>query len=75
VALAQRLASALSGVEAGDADEVDRYAGPFLEALADDFNTPAAIAELERLSGSEEPGARRAARSVGERILGLTFAA
>ena len=44
-------------------------------AQANDLDTPAAIAEIERLSGSEEPAARRAAKALGQRVLGLTFAA
>ena len=41
--------------------------------MANDLDTAAAIAEIERLSGSEEPGARRAAKALGQRVLGLTF--
>jgi L-cysteine:1D-myo-inositol 2-amino-2-deoxy-alpha-D-glucopyranoside ligase len=72
--LAARLTNALA--DAGDAseEEIERYGRPFLEAFANDLDTPTAITELERLSGSEEPGARRAAKALGQRILGLTFA-
>jgi L-cysteine:1D-myo-inositol 2-amino-2-deoxy-alpha-D-glucopyranoside ligase len=72
-ALAARLAAALA--DAGDAsdDEVERYGAPLLEAMADDLDTPRAISELERLAGSEEPGARRAARALATNVLGLSL--
>jgi hypothetical protein len=41
--------------------------------MADDLNTPQAIRELEALAGSGEASARRTARTLGGRVLGLTF--
>ncbi len=74
---ARRLAKALARglANAGEAagDELIRYGALFVEAMADDLNTPVAIAELRRLAESEEPGARRAGRTLGGRVLGLTF--
>ncbi len=72
---AARLTRALADSAAPSDAELERYRGGFLEAMADDLNTPAAIAEIERLSGSEDPAARRAAKALGQRVLGLTFAA
>ena len=75
VELAAKLSRSLA--DAGDPSdaELERYRGAFLDAMANDLDTPAAIAEIERLSGSEEPAARRAAKALGQRVLGLTFAA
>jgi cysteinyl-tRNA synthetase len=71
--LATRLASALAGSGEASDDEIERYGETFLAALANDLDTPAAIAELERLSASEDPADRRTARTLGERVIGLTF--
>jgi L-cysteine:1D-myo-inositol 2-amino-2-deoxy-alpha-D-glucopyranoside ligase len=71
--LAARLTRALAGAGDAAADEIERYSPAVLEALADDLDTPRAIAELERLSGSEDPAARRAAKALGQQLLGLTF--
>jgi len=71
---AEKLTRALADVGAPSDAELERYRGEFLAAMANDLDTPAAIAEIERLSGSEEPAARRAAKALGQRVLGLTFA-
>ncbi|MEX0682236.1 MAG: cysteine--tRNA ligase [Dehalococcoidia bacterium] len=71
--LAARLTQAVADAgEATDA-EIERYGAAFLEAMADDLDTRRAIAELERLAGSEEPAANRVAKALGQRVLGLTF--
>jgi L-cysteine:1D-myo-inositol 2-amino-2-deoxy-alpha-D-glucopyranoside ligase len=75
IVLAGRLAAALDGAGEASDDEIERHGAVFLEAMADDLDTPRAIVELERLAGSEEPGAQRAAKALGQRVLGLTFAA
>ena len=72
--LAEKLATRLGETEDGTDDDIARHGGPFLEALADDFDTPKAIEELERMAESDEPAERRAARALGSQILGLTFA-
>jgi L-cysteine:1D-myo-inositol 2-amino-2-deoxy-alpha-D-glucopyranoside ligase len=72
--LAAQLTRSLADAGEATDDEIERYGAAFLDALADDLDTPSAIAELERLSGSEEPGARRAAKALGQRLLGLKFA-
>ncbi len=75
VELAAKLSRSLADAGAPSDAELERYRGAFLDAMANDLDTPAAIAEIERLSGSEEPAARRAAKALGQRVLGLTFAA
>jgi cysteinyl-tRNA synthetase len=71
--LAEKLAKAFA--DAGDAtpDEIVQYGGDFEAALANDFNTVAAIRALEALAANTEPAARRAGRALGQRVLGLTF--
>jgi len=71
--LARRLAQSLSGAADATRDEIQRFGAPFLKALSDDLDTPRAIAELRKLSAEAEPAPRRVARTLGERILGLTF--
>jgi cysteinyl-tRNA synthetase len=74
VEFAAKLARSLADAgDPGDA-ELERYRGAFLDALANDLDAPGAIAEIERLSGSEDPAARRVAKALGKRVLGLTFA-
>ncbi|MDO8616170.1 MAG: cysteine--tRNA ligase [Dehalococcoidia bacterium] len=72
--LAASLARALAGAVGATTDDLDRHAGPFLEAMADDLDTPRAIGELQRLAETADVPARRAARALGERVLGLGFA-
>jgi cysteinyl-tRNA synthetase len=71
--LSRELATALAGAGEASEDEIDRHGKPFLAAMADDLNTPQAIRELEALAGSGEASARRTARTLGGRVLGLTF--
>ncbi len=75
VELAANLARSLASAGNPSDAELERYRSDFLDAMANDLDTPAAIAELERLSGIEEPAARRAAKALGQRVLGLTFEA
>jgi len=72
--LARKLSQALNG-GGNDAseEEIERWGGAFLAALADDLDTPRAIEELRRLAESGELEARRVGRTLGERVLGLTF--
>ncbi|HET9480193.1 MAG TPA: class I tRNA ligase family protein, partial [Candidatus Polarisedimenticolia bacterium] len=72
--LAEILSARLGEVEDGTDEDIDRHGAPFLEALADDFDTPRAIEEITRMAESSDPGEQRAARALGQRILGLTFA-
>jgi L-cysteine:1D-myo-inositol 2-amino-2-deoxy-alpha-D-glucopyranoside ligase len=71
--LAKSLARAFA--DAGDAtpDEIVQFAGDFEAALAGDLNAVAAIRALEALVGSNDPAARRTGKSLGQRVLGLTF--
>ena len=72
--LARKLAQALNGGgEAASHEELERWGGNFLAALADDLDTPRAIAELRELGLSREPEARRVGRSLAGQVLGLTF--
>jgi cysteinyl-tRNA synthetase len=71
--LARRLAQGLNGGGDAGQDEIERHGGALLDALADDLATPRAIEELRRLAASREPEARRVGRTLGERVLGLTF--
>jgi len=73
--LARTLARSLADCEEARGDEVEQWAGPFLSAMSDDLNTPRAIAELAKLAEGSEPSARRAARTLGGRVLGLTLEA
>ena len=74
-ATARKLARSLSGVGDASEAEVIRWGEPMLAAMSDDLDTTTAIAELRRLVASEEPGAMRAAKALGERVLGLRFQA
>lgn len=73
--LAARLAAAFAN--AGDASDADiaAHGRPFLEALANDLDTPAAIRELEALATSDDAGGRRAGRTLGREVFGLTYEA
>jgi L-cysteine:1D-myo-inositol 2-amino-2-deoxy-alpha-D-glucopyranoside ligase len=71
--LARELTRALRDEEEGSESEVMEHGTAFLAAMAGDLDTPRAIGELRALATSGEPGARRAARTLGGRVLGLTF--
>jgi cysteinyl-tRNA synthetase len=72
--LARRLADSLNGGgEDASEEEVSQLGQPVLDALADDLDTPRAIEELRKLAISAEHEARRVGRTLGERLLGLTF--
>jgi cysteinyl-tRNA synthetase len=73
--LARHLAQRLAECDDANGEDLERWGRPFVAALGDDLDTPRAIRELNALSESTEPGARRAARTLGGRILGLTFRA
>ena len=74
--LARKLSQALNGGRENVSDEeIERRGGPFVAALADDLDTPRAIQELRKLAQSDEPQTRRVGRTLGERVLGLTFEA
>jgi L-cysteine:1D-myo-inositol 2-amino-2-deoxy-alpha-D-glucopyranoside ligase len=72
--LARKLVQVLNGggEDAGD-EETERYGTSVMAALSDDLDTAKAIQELHNLATSGNPEARRVARTLGERILGLTF--
>jgi L-cysteine:1D-myo-inositol 2-amino-2-deoxy-alpha-D-glucopyranoside ligase len=74
--LARKLSQALNGGgENASDEEIERRGGAFVAALADDLDTPRAIQELRKLAQSDEAQARRVGRTLGERVLGLTFEA
>jgi L-cysteine:1D-myo-inositol 2-amino-2-deoxy-alpha-D-glucopyranoside ligase len=70
--IAARLAAAFDN--AGDAteDDIAAHGQPFLEALANDLDTPIAIQELEVLASGDDPAAHRAGKTLGQRVLGLS---
>ncbi len=70
--LADDLATSLGSIQA-TAVEDDGAHGTFLSALANDLDTPRAIAELRRLAESGEPAEAQAAQLLGREVLGLTF--
>jgi L-cysteine:1D-myo-inositol 2-amino-2-deoxy-alpha-D-glucopyranoside ligase len=71
--LADRLATAFAN--AGDATDEDiaAHGSTLFEALADDLDTPSAIRELRSLAASEDAAARRAGKTLGRQILGLSY--
>jgi cysteinyl-tRNA synthetase len=71
--LAASLAGALAGAGEATAADLERWSGRFCEAMSDDLDTPLAIEELRALAGNADVSARRAARTLGERVLGLGF--
>ena len=74
--LARKLTQMLNGrSENAPQDEIERWGAAFLAALADDLDTPRAIAELRKLAASGKPEARRVVRTLGQRVLGLRFEA
>ena len=62
--------------DAGEAsdDDIERWGVPFLTAMSENLDTPRAIAELEHLAQHGEVAAQRAGRTLGSKVLGLTFA-
>jgi cysteinyl-tRNA synthetase len=74
--LARKLSQSLNGGGQDASDqEMERWSGPLLAALADDLDTPRAIEELRNLAIAAEPERRRVGRTLGRRVLGLTFKA
>ncbi|MEO8456219.1 MAG: cysteine--tRNA ligase [Chloroflexota bacterium] len=61
--------------DAGEAtdEEIERYRGPFTDAMAANLNTTGAIQALEALAANDDPAAQRVGRALGARVLGLTF--
>jgi L-cysteine:1D-myo-inositol 2-amino-2-deoxy-alpha-D-glucopyranoside ligase len=70
--LSRELAAALADAGEASQDEIERHGKQFLAAMADDLNTPLAIRELSVLAEGDAP-ARRAARTLGGQVLGMTF--
>ncbi len=54
-------------------EEILEHGMPFLEAMADDLDTPRAIAELERLAESDDDTARLVGATLGRHVLGLRY--
>lgn len=71
--LAEALAHAVATADEASSQDLQRWARPFLDAMADDLNTPRAINELARLAGEPDASAQRALRTLGRVVLGLTF--
>jgi len=71
--LARALARALGECGEGTEGDIARWGTRFLAAMSDDLDTPLAITEMRKLAESDDVSARRAARTLGERVLGLTF--
>lgn len=72
--IADRLAAAVADVSEASEDDVAAYGQALLRSLSDDLDTPAAIRALERLAEEQAPAARRALRTLGSQVMGLTFA-
>ncbi len=70
--LSREIAVALADAGEASQDEIERHGKQFMAAMADDLNTPQAIRELSALAEGDAP-ARRAARTLGRQVLGLTF--
>jgi cysteinyl-tRNA synthetase len=73
--LATRLLKAAGDAEEASPDELAALGADFLGAMANDLDTPAAISVLVGLAERAEPAARRVLRTLGGRVLGLTFSA
>jgi L-cysteine:1D-myo-inositol 2-amino-2-deoxy-alpha-D-glucopyranoside ligase len=73
VGLATRLAVAFSSAGEAAESDIETHAGPFLEALANDLDVPAAMGELEALAESGDNAARRAGKALAIWVLGLTL--
>lgn len=71
--LAGKLATAFRGAAEASSGDIAACGGPFLDALAADLDTPAAIGALEELAASEDPAARRAGSTLGRNVLGLRY--
>jgi L-cysteine:1D-myo-inositol 2-amino-2-deoxy-alpha-D-glucopyranoside ligase len=72
--LARLLETTLADADEASTDDIERHAGPFLQAMSENLETPRAIAELEKLAATGDTSAQRAARTLGSKILGLTYA-
>jgi L-cysteine:1D-myo-inositol 2-amino-2-deoxy-alpha-D-glucopyranoside ligase len=71
--VARDLASSLGSADEAADDEVVTHGGGVLAAIADDLDTPRAIAEVTQLLASSETTTRRVARRLGREVLGLTL--
>jgi L-cysteine:1D-myo-inositol 2-amino-2-deoxy-alpha-D-glucopyranoside ligase len=70
--LASDLAVAFANAGPASDEDLERHARKFLEAVADNLDTPRAIDELSTLASGDER-ARRAGRLFAEQVLGLRF--
>jgi cysteinyl-tRNA synthetase len=70
--LARLLETRLADADEATEDDIERHAGGFAGALAENLDTPRAIAELEKLASGDMSSAR-AARTLGAKVLGLTY--
>ncbi len=73
VDLAARLSAAFADTHDASDTDIATHGRTFLEALANDLDTPTAIRELETLAESDDDGARRVGRALAQRIFGLTL--
>jgi L-cysteine:1D-myo-inositol 2-amino-2-deoxy-alpha-D-glucopyranoside ligase len=69
--LCRTLSDSLSGAGEATAAEIEANGSEALGAMADDLNTPRAIEAIEVLAGQRDPVARRVARTLANRLLGL----
>jgi L-cysteine:1D-myo-inositol 2-amino-2-deoxy-alpha-D-glucopyranoside ligase len=69
--LAAKLISAFSEAPEASGDDTAAHGGPFIEALANDLDTPRAIGELEKLAEGDDPAARRVGKTFVREVLGL----
>lgn len=73
-AQAEALARAAATADEASSQDLERWGRPFLDAIADDLDTPRAVGELVRLTREADASAQRALRTLGHAVLGLTFA-
>ncbi|MBI1885906.1 MAG: cysteine--tRNA ligase [Chloroflexi bacterium] len=73
VELAAELADATTDPRQASGEDLEHWARPFFAAMDDDLDTPRSLDELRALASEADAAARRTLRTLGERMLGLTF--
>ena len=71
--LTRLLRERLADADPEDESAIEEHGAAFLEATADDLDTPRALLELREMAEGGVAAERRAARALAERVLGLNF--